>query len=67
MGNHSGTHVPNFALRRVLKDGADQRGSLVAAERLRSGTVTVTVTVTVTCELVLISLSSDSTSPISAP
>jgi len=35
MGNHSGTHVLNFALRRVLKDGADQRGSLVAPERLR--------------------------------
>jgi alanyl-tRNA synthetase len=35
MGNHSGTHVLNFALRQVLKDGADQRGSLVAAERLR--------------------------------
>merc|ERR1719412_723264 len=26
MGNHSGTHILNFALRRVLKDGADQRG-----------------------------------------
>lgn len=35
MGNHSGTHILNFALRRVLKDGADQRGSLVAPERLR--------------------------------
>jgi len=35
MGNHTGTHVLNFALRRVLKDGADQRGSLVAPERLR--------------------------------
>ena len=34
MSNHTGTHVLNFALRRVLGD-ADQRGSLVAPNRLR--------------------------------
>merc|ERR1719445_646438 len=35
MNNHSGTHVLNFALRQVLSGDADQRGSLVAPERLR--------------------------------
>ena len=35
MNNHSGTHVLNFALRQVLTGDADQRGSLVAPERLR--------------------------------
>lgn len=35
MRNHTGTHVLNYALRRVLSADADQRGSLVAPERMR--------------------------------
>lgn len=33
--NHTGTHILNFALREILGDGINQKGSLVAAEKLR--------------------------------
>lgn len=33
--NHTMTHVLNFALREVIGDGADQKGSVVQADKLR--------------------------------